>query len=75
MRLLFAYTKKYSYYKLRIIFLYLKLVGETKSMKKGVHNHYSNSSHARHATQNNINIFYLKVGVKYIRVIVLEYSK
>ena len=58
MRLLSANTKKYLYYKLHIIFLYLKLVGETKSTKnKGVHNHYSNLSHAHHATQNNVNIF------------------
>ena len=49
--------QKNSYYKLRIIFLYLKLVGETKSTKKGVHIHYLNSSHAHHATQNNVNKF------------------
>ena len=29
-------------------------------MEKGVHIHYLNSSHARHATQNHVNIFLLE---------------
>ena len=40
-----------------ILYSYLNFLGETKSMEKGVHIHYLNSSHARHATQNHVNIF------------------
>ena len=62
MHLLSAYTKN-----IRIIncvlYSYINFHGETKSKEKGVHIHYLNSSHARHATQNHVNIFYLKVGV------------
>ena len=58
MHLLSAYTKKYLYYKLHIIFVFKFFHGETKSMEnQGVHIHYLNSSHAHHATQNHVNIF------------------
>ena len=39
-------------------------------MEKAVHIHYLNSSHARHASQNHVYIFYLKVIYS-----IMEYSK
>ena len=56
MRLLSAYTKKFHIIKC-VLYSYLNFLGETKSMEKGVHIHYLNSSHASHATQNHVNIF------------------
>ena len=56
MRLLSAYTKNIHIINC-VLYSYLNFLGETKSMEKGVHIHYLNSSHACHATQNHVHIF------------------
>ena len=67
MRLLSAYTKKYSYNK-QIYFIY---IGEPYYTEKGVHIHCLNSSHACHASQNHVYIFLFESNIYSI----MEYSK